>query len=76
MVKGRYLYVSTKYYEKLHLDAFPSTGEYGNITGMRNLYWGQDAYIIKCGAYAYKVDGKTFNTAKSLKNKFSITKGE
>jgi hypothetical protein len=30
-----------------------STGPYGNITGMRRLYWGMDALIVKYGAYLY-----------------------
>jgi hypothetical protein len=36
-------------------DQFPSAGPYPNITGMKNLYWGIDAYCIRCGVYVYKV---------------------
>lgn len=34
---------------------YPSAGPYPNITGMKNLYWGLDAYCVRCGAYVYKV---------------------
>lgn len=30
-----------------------STGPHGNLTGMRNLYWGKQALVVKYGAYLY-----------------------
>lgn len=42
-----------------HLGKYPSAGPYPNITGMKKLYWGEDAYCVRCGVYVYKVD-KTF----------------
>ncbi len=33
----------------------PRAGPHPNITGMRNLYWGKDALIVKQGSYAYKI---------------------
>lgn len=68
----RYLYISTKFYNELCLKNFPSTGRNGNIQGMRKLYWGQDAYIVKCGAYAYKVDAETFEKSTKLKNNIKL----
>lgn len=53
-------YTSVKNYNRLRLYNFPSAGPHPSITGMRSKYWGRDAYILKCGAYAYKVDYKTF----------------
>lgn len=35
-----------------------STGPYGNVTGMRNLYWGREALIVKAGAYLYLIASK------------------
>lgn len=55
-------YVKSSEYNRLELAKFPSAGPNANITGMRNLYWGKHAYIIKCGAYIYKVDPLTFNS--------------
>lgn len=34
---------------------FPCAGPYPSITGMKKLYWGEDAYVIRCGTYIYKV---------------------
>lgn len=53
-------YTSVKNYNRLHLYNFPSAGPYPNIAGMRSKYWGRNAYILKCGVYAYKVDHETF----------------
>ena len=71
-MKRNYIYVSTKYHNPLNLSKFPSTGRYGNISGMRNLYWGKEAFVIRCGAYAYKVDEATFNNAIQLKKRFNF----
>ena len=59
----KYKYTSVKNYKRLNLEAFPSAGPYPNIAGMRSKYWGRNAYILKCGAYAYKVDSDTFGRA-------------
>lgn len=59
----KYKYTSTKNYTRLRLYNFPSAGPNPNIKGMRALYWGRDAHILKCGAYAYKVDSRTFGRA-------------
>jgi hypothetical protein len=42
------------------LDSFPNAGPYPSITGMRNLYWGKNALVVRCGVYAYHVDKPTF----------------
>ncbi len=34
---------------------YPSAGPHPSITGMKNLYWGKDAYCIRCGVYVYNV---------------------
>lgn len=68
----KYLYVPISLYNQLNLYHFPSTGAYGNITGMRNLYWGKEAYIIRCGAYAYNVDKTTFEKAYQITHKFKL----
>jgi hypothetical protein len=43
------------------LNRFPSAGPYPNITGMKKLYWGMDAYCLKLGAYVYHVDYETYS---------------
>ena len=32
-----------------------SAGPYSNICGMRNIYWGRRALIVKAGAYIYLI---------------------
>lgn len=39
---------------------FESTGPDGNAEGMKRLYWGLDAYVVKCNHYLYKVDEATY----------------
>lgn len=40
----------------IHLvEDYPNAGPRCNITGMKNLYWGKDAYVVICGQYAYNV---------------------
>lgn len=34
---------------------FPSFSKTGSITGMKKLYYGKDALLVKCGAYIYNV---------------------
>ena len=45
----------------ISLDVFPSAGPRANITGMRNKYWGKDAYILKVGTYIYKVNAEIYS---------------
>ena len=56
-----YKYVKSTPTNNRLLSWYPNAGPNANITGMRNLYWGKNAYIIKCGAYIYNVDYVLFN---------------
>lgn len=62
-MKKNYVYIPVSKAKHLHLERFPSTGAYGSISGIRKLYWGNNAYVVKSGAYAYCVDEVTFRTA-------------
>ena len=35
-----------------------SAGPHGNLTGMRNLYWGREALVVRAGAYLYLITSK------------------
>ena len=37
-----------------------SSGYGGNLEGMRKLYWGKEAYVIRCCGYLFRVDRETF----------------
>lgn len=39
----------------LNLDLFPNFHKSGSIRGMKKLYYGADALLVKCGNYIYNV---------------------
>jgi len=40
---------------RISLDGYPSAGPNPSIKGMKKLFWGKDALVVKTGAYIYKV---------------------
>ena len=42
-------------YDKWKLNEYPNIHRSGNVVGMKNLYWGLDSLLVKCGAYIYNV---------------------
>lgn len=42
-------------YEKYDLGRFPNFSANGNVMGMKNLYYGLDSKLVKCGGYIYNV---------------------
>lgn len=55
--RGRTVYIRVRsrprMAERLERDCVGSAGPYPSISGMRKLYWGRDALVIKAGSYAY-----------------------
>lgn len=43
------------------LSVFPNFSASGSIKGMKKLYYGADALLIKSGAYIYKVTSEVYN---------------
>ncbi len=39
------------------LKDYPNFAANGSIKGMKKLYYGKDALLIKCGSYVYNVSG-------------------
>lgn len=39
---------------------YGSSGYGGNLAGMRKLYWGKDAYVVRCRGYLFRVSYNTF----------------
>ena len=60
MKRGKYpvrtLPVSDR--EKYGLSKFPNFHRSGSILGMKNLYYGLDAKLVRCGDYIYNVSSK------------------
>lgn len=56
-MRGRTIYLRLRdragLAKRLGRDCIGSAGPYPSISGMRKLYWGRDALIVKAGAYAY-----------------------
>ena len=44
------------------LEKFPNAGPRCNVTGMKKLYWGENALCVRCGLYVYHVDADTYKT--------------
>ncbi len=46
---------------KHDLSVFPNFSASGSIIGMKKLYYGKDALLIKSGGYIYKVTEEIYN---------------
>lgn len=53
MRRGRTIKVGKEWEKWLIAHCIGSAGPRPNITGMRNLYYGKDALLYKCGQYIY-----------------------
>lgn len=53
MPKVKYVYMKDK--ERLHLSDFPNFSATGSIYGMKHKYYGEDALLVRCGAWIYNV---------------------
>lgn len=60
------IYVPVRYLNHVEKYCLASAGPNANLTGMRNLYWG-DAPVVKCGAYLYKVSYEGYDILKGLR---------
>ena len=46
---------AAKWVRWLEENCLASAGPHPNLTGMRNLYWGKSALVVKAGAYLYLI---------------------
>ena len=46
---------------KHDLSIFPNFSSSGSIRGMKKLYYGNDALLIRSGGYIYKVNEEVYN---------------
>lgn len=49
---------SAKWVRWLEEHCLASAGPHPNLTGMRNLYWGREALVVRSGAYLYLITSK------------------
>ena len=45
--------LDSKYYEFFHLERLPNFDKSGSVKGMKKLYYGKHALLVKCGNYIY-----------------------
>ena len=48
-------YLPVKYYNTFQLWNYPSFHRSGSISGMKKLYYGENALLVRCGEYIYNV---------------------
>ena len=66
MKDERFVKTGEDAYRLLNLQQFPNFHESGSIEGMRNRYYGKDAYLVHAGHYIYHVDEDTFMAVKDF----------
>ena len=55
MAKYRVKTIAAADKEKYNLSSFPNFHKSGSIAGMKKLYYGMEAKLVKCGSYIYNV---------------------
>jgi hypothetical protein len=41
--------------KRLNISEFPNFDKSGSILGMKKMYYGKDALLVRCGSYIYNV---------------------
>ena len=49
--------------DKIALSIFPNFSASGSVIGMRKKYYGNDALLVRCGSYIYKVTQEFYDRA-------------
>jgi len=53
--------VPVKFQKSIQSRCRGSAGPNPSISGMKKMYWGKDAHVLKCGSCIYLVDSETYN---------------
>ena len=48
------MYLKTKF--KRLVSGCPSISVSGSVKGMKKMYWGENAEVVRCGSYYYKIN--------------------
>lgn len=48
--------------DKFNLSLYPNFSKNGSIKGMKALYYGKNAMLVKCGNYIYNVPASVYNS--------------
>ena len=49
--------------KRYKLSQYPNFHKSGSITGMKKLYYGKNALLVRCGSYIYNVPIGIYNAA-------------
>lgn len=60
---ARVKYMTKDQAARCNLDSYPSFGPNGNVAGMKKKYYGNDALLVRSGAYVYHVPAEIYNQA-------------
>ena len=61
-MKVRYMNKEQK--ERYNLSQYPNFHKSGSITGMKKLYYGKDALLVRSGEWIYHVPAEVYYAAK------------
>lgn len=51
-------YLSVEKGRKMGIDNFPNFHKSGSIAGMKKMFYGENALLVRCGDYIYNVSRK------------------
>lgn len=60
------LRVRKEFASKLGLGNFPNFHASGSVTGMKKMYYGKSALLIRCGSYIYNVTPEVYHEAELI----------
>ncbi len=52
-MRVKYVYKEDK--ERMNLSDYPNFSATGSVAGMKKLYYGLDALLVRCGSFIYNV---------------------
>lgn len=59
----RVKHLSVERGRQLGIENYPSFHASGNITGMKNKFYGKNALLVRCGSWIYNVDSRIYYEA-------------
>lgn len=60
------LYLRREHADKFGLRNFPSFHRSGSVRGMKMIYYGKDALLVRSGSYIYKVTPEVYEQVQRM----------
>ena len=60
-MRVKYMYIKDG--KRVNISQYPNFHKSGSIAGMKNLYYGKDALLVRCGEWIYKVPQEIYDMA-------------